>query len=108
MPLPVTFFNLPAGDNPASLLDVQFGALAGFTVIPCSAVGQNAIQLRPFLDAPVVNAYADLSPVFTFASTETCTGNVTLNVNGLGAFPALTTVPVVLWSMSVAVAVEAA
>ena len=88
MPLPITFANLPAGDNPASLLDTQFAAVAGFTVIPCSATGQNIIQLRPFLDAPVVSQYSDLSPVFTFAATESSTGDVTLNVNGLGEFVA--------------------
>ena len=88
MPLPVTFAGLPEGDNPASLLDTQFAAVAGFTVIPCAATGQNVIQLEPFFDAPTVNQYSDLSPVFTFVATETCTGNVTLNVSGLGEHPA--------------------
>src|SRR5215470_3774528 len=88
MPLPVTFAQLPSGDNPASLLDTQFTALAGFVFIPCAATGQNVIQLEPFADAPLVNSYTDLAPVFTFAAAQTCTGNVTINVSGLGEAPA--------------------
>lgn len=88
MPLPVTFAGLPQGDNPATLLDLQFNALAGFVIIPCAATGQNIIELEPFFDAPTVTAYSDLAPMFTFAASETCTGNVTMNVAGLGEHPA--------------------
>lgn len=88
MPLPVVFASLPAGDNPASLIDTQFTALAGFSVIPCSATGLNDIELAPFADAPIVTQYSDLSPLFTFMATQTSSGNVTLNVSGLGAHPA--------------------
>ena len=88
MPLPIVFARLPAGDNPASLLDYQFAALAGFVFIPCAAVGQNVIELTQFADAPLVNSYTDLAPVFTFVASETCSGNVELNVNQLGEFPA--------------------
>jgi hypothetical protein len=84
MPLPVVFAALPSGDNAASLLDTQFNAVAGFTVIPCAATGQNLILLEPFADAPVVTAYTDLSPIFTFSAPETSTGNVTMNVANLG------------------------
>jgi len=88
MPLPVVFAQLPQGDNPASLLDTQFTALAGFVFIPCAATGQNVIQLEPFADAPLVNSYTDLAPVFTFQAAQSCTGNVTINVSGLGEAPA--------------------
>lgn len=88
MPLPVVFNNLAEGDQPAALLDEQFTAVAGFTVIPCSATGSAAIELQPFADAPVVTAYSDLSPLFTFVAVQTSDGQVTLNVSGLGAFPA--------------------
>jgi hypothetical protein len=88
MPLPIIFANLPEGDNPASLLDDQFNALAGFVFIPCQATGQNVIDLQPFADAPLVSAYTDLAPVFTFVAQQTSSGNVTLNVAGLGEFPA--------------------
>ena len=84
MPLPVVFAALPSGDNAASLLDTQFTAVAGFTVIPCAATGQNVIELEPFADAPNVTAYTDLSPVFAFTAPETSTGNVTMNVANLG------------------------
>lgn len=87
MPLPVTFATLPGGDNAATLLDEMFDALAGLTVIPCSCLGQNDLALQPFLDAPVVSAYSDLSPVFAFVAAETSTGNVTVNVDQLGEFP---------------------
>lgn len=95
MPLPVVFGQLPLGDNAATLLDDQFNALSGFVVIPCQAIGQNSIQLTPFADAPVMTAYTDLSPVFTWMAAETNTGDVALNVmmpaggaTGLGAYPA--------------------
>lgn len=87
MPLPVTFAQLPQGDNAASLLDTQFNAVAGFTTIPCAATGQNVLQLQPFADAPVVTTMSDLAPVFIFAAQQTSTGNVTASVSGLGEFP---------------------
>lgn len=87
MPLPVTFAQLAQGDQPASLLDTQFAALAGFTSIPCQVTGQNVLQLQTFADAPVVSTMADLAPAFIFSAAQTSTGNVTANVNGLGEFP---------------------
>lgn len=87
MPLPVVFAQLAQGDQPLTLLDQQFTAVAGFTVVPCKAIGQNVIALTLFLDAPVITAYTDLSPVFAFVAAQTSTGNVTINVNQLGEFP---------------------
>jgi hypothetical protein len=88
MPLPVTFAQLPEGDNPASLLDNQFAAVAALTVIPCQCTGTNQLALTVFLDGPTVPAYTDLSPVFAFMTPNTNTGNVTINVESLGEYPA--------------------
>jgi hypothetical protein len=88
MPLPITFATLPAGDNPAALLDDQFTAIAGFTVIPCVATGLNLIQLEAYEDAPSVTTLSDLSPLYTFIAQQTCTGNVEINLSSLGQFPA--------------------
>jgi hypothetical protein len=90
MPLPVVFASLPQGDNPASLLDTQFNAVAGFTTIPCQATvggSANQLELQPFEDAPTVTVMSDLAPAFTFVAPVGSTGNVTANVAGLGEFP---------------------
>ena len=88
MPLPVTFMALPAGDNTAALLDVQFAAVASLVFVPCTAIGAASIDLTPMIDAPTITHYTDLAPVFSFIAPQTSTGTVTINVNALGAFPA--------------------
>jgi len=87
MPLPVVFAALPAGDNPAQLIDLQFAALGDFVFVPCQAIGQNALQLTSFQDAIAVTTLPDFAPVFLFSPQQTSTGNVTININGLGEFP---------------------
>jgi hypothetical protein len=87
MALPVTFATLSAGNQPLSLLDTQFAAVAALGLIPCAAsAGPNTIALTPFAGvAPAVTSYPDLGPSFVFAAAATSTGGVTLNVSGVGA-----------------------
>jgi hypothetical protein len=86
MALPVTFATLAAGNQPLSLFDTQFAAIAALGYIPCAAsAGPNAISLTPFASMPVVTSYPDLAPSFVFAAAATSTGGVTLNVSGVGA-----------------------
>jgi hypothetical protein len=85
--LPVTFATLAAGNQPLSLFDTEFAAIAALGMIPCAAsAGPNSIALTPFAGmAPVVTSYPDLGPGFVFAAAATSTGAVTLNVSGVGA-----------------------
>jgi len=85
MTLPVTFATLPAGNEPLSLFDTQFAAVAALGVIPCAAAGQNSIALTPTANTPTIAAYTDLAPSFSYAAAQTSSGTVTLNVSGLGA-----------------------
>jgi hypothetical protein len=86
MALPVTFATLAAGNQPLSLFDTQFAAVAALGYIPCAAsAGPNNIALTPFSNTPVVTSYPDLTPGFIFAAAATSTGAVTLNVSGVGA-----------------------
>jgi hypothetical protein len=83
--LPVTFTNLSAGNQPLSLFDTQFAAVAALGVIPCSASGQNAIVLTPNANTPTISGYTDLAPSFSFAAAQTSSTTVTINVAGIGA-----------------------
>jgi hypothetical protein len=87
MSLPVTFATLAAGNQPLSLFDTEFAAIAALGLIPCAAsAGPNAIALTPFAGvAPTVTSYPDLGPSFVFAAAATSTGAVTLSVSGVGA-----------------------
>jgi hypothetical protein len=77
MSLPVTFATLAAGNQPLSLFDTEFAAVAALGYIPCAAsAGPNNIALTPF---------ASVAPGFVFAAAATSTGAVTLNVSGVGA-----------------------
>jgi hypothetical protein len=86
MALPITFATLAAGNQPLSLFDTQFAAVAALGLIPCAAsAGPNNIALTPFAGTPVVTSYPDLGPSFVFAAAANSTGAVTLNVSGVGA-----------------------
>src|SRR6266436_9254795 len=85
MALPVTFATLTGGNQPLSLLDTQFAAVAALGGIPCAAAGQNTISLTPFSSTPTIAAYTDLAPSFLFAAAQTSNGSVTINVNLVGA-----------------------
>ncbi len=85
MALPVTFQTLTAGNQPLSLLDTQFGAVAALGAIPCAASGQNAIALTPLANTPTVSSYPDLQPSFVFVAAQTSNGAVTANVSLTGA-----------------------
>jgi hypothetical protein len=91
MPLPVTFGTLPGGPgNPqsAALFDQQFAAVGALTVIPCTAVGQNAIVLTPAANTPAIAAYTNLAPVFTWVQPQTTTGTATIAISGFGVLNA--------------------
>jgi hypothetical protein len=83
--LPVTFATLAGGNQPLSLLDTQFSAVAALGSIPCAAAGQNTIALTPFSNTPTVSSYPDLAPSFVFAAAQTSTGVVTINAALAGA-----------------------
>lgn len=84
MSLPITFATLGAGNQPLQDFDTQFAAVAALGVIPCSASGQNAIALTPFVNTPTITSYTDLAPSFIFAAAQTTTGGVTASVAGIG------------------------
>jgi len=85
MALPVAFATLTGGNQPLSLFDTQFAAVAAIGSIPCAAAGQNTIALSPFANTPTISSYTDLAPSFVFAAAQTSNGAVTINVNLVGA-----------------------
>ena len=85
MGLPVTFATLTGGNQPLSLIDTQFAAVAALGAIPCAAAGQNAISLTPFSNTPTIASYPDLSPSFVFAAAQTSNAAVTINAALVGA-----------------------
>ncbi len=83
MGLPFIFANVTELDTPA--LDSNFNALGALTIIPCTAVGTNAITLSPVAGAPTISAYSNNAPIFGFqAAASTTTSPVQLQVGGLG------------------------
>src|ERR1700719_4495880 len=85
MALPVAFATLTGGNQPLSLLDTQFAAVAALGSITCAAAGQNVILLTPFTNTPTVSSYPDLAPSFVFAAAQTSNGSVTINAALVGA-----------------------
>lgn len=85
MALPVNFAGLAGGNQPLTLFDTQFAAVAALGQIPCAAAGQNAVALTPFANTPTISSYPDLAPSFAFAAAQTSNGAVTLNVSLVGA-----------------------
>lgn len=87
MPLPVTFATLAASppNQPLSLFDTQFAALAVCTIIPCQVTGTNALTLTPLINTPTP-VYMELSAFSTIAA-ETNTGAVAALVGGLASLP---------------------
>jgi hypothetical protein len=83
--LPVNFQLLAGGNQPLSLLDTQFSAVAALGSIPCAAAGQNTISLTPFTNTPTVVSYTDLAPSFVFAAAQTSNGSVQINAALVGA-----------------------
>jgi hypothetical protein len=85
MALPVNFSGLTGGNQPLTLFDTQFAAVASLGTLPCAAAGQNAVALTPFANTPTIASYPDLAPSFAFVAAQTSNGAVTLNVNLVGA-----------------------
>ena len=85
MSLPVNFQTITGGNQPLSLLDTQFAAVAALGSIPCAAAGQNVISLTPFTNSPTIVSYTDLAPSFVFAAAQTSNGAVTINAALVGA-----------------------
>jgi hypothetical protein len=88
-PVP-SFAALAAGNQNLSLLDQQFAAVSTGMQIPCTAVGNNAIQLSPSANAPLISSYTDFAPVFSWRQPSTSTAPVTISVSGLPALTAYT------------------
>lgn len=86
MALPVpSFAALTAGDQPLSLFDQQFTAIAQGGTIACTASGQNTIVLTPNPNNFVPTIYTDGAPRFVWVQQATTTmGPVTINVAGIG------------------------
>jgi hypothetical protein len=84
MALPVTFAVLASGNQPLSLFDTQFAAVAALGAVPCAAAGQSTIALTPFTNTPTIASYPDIQPSFVFVAAQTSTGAVTINVSGVG------------------------
>lgn len=85
MAYPTTFATLPAGNNPASLLDTMFAIVGGMGNIQCTASGANTIVLTPVANMPTVSAYSALQ-TFSFQAVGPNTGAVTVNA-GPSALP---------------------
>ena len=85
MSLPVHFSTLHGGNQPLSLFDRQFAAVANLTMLPCdvSSADGNALMLMPRDDTPTQHRYVDLQPTFVFTANQTNTGAVTINVAGV-------------------------
>lgn len=82
MTYPTIFFNLAAGNQPASLLDTMFNIAGGMGNIPTTAVGTNAITLTPNTNYYQPAAYANYQMV-TFAAVATSNGAVTAALGAL-------------------------
>lgn len=86
MTLPVpAFAALPAGTQPLSLFDQQFGAIAQSGNIFCNATGSNTLALAPVGNQFVPIAYTDGAPVYLWVQPGTNTGAVTISVASLSA-----------------------
>lgn len=85
MGLPVTFATLAGGNQPLSLFDSQFSAVAAMGSVACAASGQNSIALTPLANTPTISSYVDLQPSFVFVAAQTSNGSVTANVNLVGS-----------------------
>lgn len=84
MSLPVAFASLSGGNQPLSLFDTQFAAVAALGAIPCAASGQNIITLTPLANTPSIAAYVDLQPSFVFTAAQTSNGSLSASVTPLG------------------------
>lgn len=78
MALPVTFASLAAGNEPASLLDQNFNAVAAMGAIQCVASGTNAITAVPIANMPVVTGYANYQSYGFIAANTNTAGTPTL------------------------------
>lgn len=87
MALPVTFATLAAGNQPASLLDQNFAAVAAMGVIQCTATGTNAYALTPITNMPAVTSYANYQK-FSFVCPNTNTSAATAT-GQIGSGPTL-------------------
>lgn len=67
-------------------LDANLLYLYGYSVIPCTIAGTNALTLTVPTNAPTLGAYGN-TVVFAGALTGSNTGAVTVNAGGLGALP---------------------
>jgi hypothetical protein len=82
MTFPTTFANLPAGNQPASLLDTMFSITGAMGAIPCTATGTNAISLTPLTNYYLPGAYANYQ-VVSFVAANSATGAVTIQLGAL-------------------------
>jgi hypothetical protein len=80
------YANLADGLQPFSLWDQSFADMANLGIIPCTAVGANAITLTPLASAfaPNVTTPNQLQE-FVFAAAGNSTGPVTIQIGTLAA-----------------------
>lgn len=86
MPLPVTFANLPTGNNPASTLDQNFAAVAAMATTYCGATGTNNYLLTVGPNQPAITSLVN-GQHFSFIASATNTGPSTIQVGSLAAIP---------------------
>lgn len=78
------FGGLAAGDQNLSLFDQQFNDIGLLTVVPCTATGTNSIALAPNGFTATQSSYANYQ-LYSFVAANNSTGNVSVNVNSIGA-----------------------
>ena len=82
MTFPTTFTNLPAGNQPASLLDQMFIIVGGMGSIPCTAVGLNSITATPITGYYQPTAYANFQ-LISFTVPASLSGAASVRLGSL-------------------------
>lgn len=82
MSFPTIFSNLPAGPEPAALLDTMFNIAGAAGTIPCTATGTNTITATPITNFYQPAAYANFQ-IISFVMPATLTGSATIRLGTL-------------------------
>jgi hypothetical protein len=82
MTFPTTFGNLPAGNQPASLLDAMYNIVGAQGAIPCTATGINTITATPITNYYQPAAYANFQ-LISFTVPASLTGAATIRLASL-------------------------
>lgn len=77
-------FATKTSPNPMSTLDTQFGNVAQWSIVGCTATGTNVVTLTPILSGYTGPAYANFV-AYSFIAANSSSGAVTLKVGSLAA-----------------------